>query len=372
MLPKGRLREPLDAARHADAVLWTGPTIDRLALSGQLGVQDVFSVVRDVGPPQSRTRSMGRTRLKAGQPHRRLQRRSRGRSRSIDESRAAGFEVAETDPIPRPSPVRSPRDLARVRARGSKRPSAAIALTTEKDWMRLLPLRPWPMPDGVAAHAGAHRTRRVRRVAAGAAEATRREARVVSSLRHEVDMAAVAVVRGAGARASGARSCARCGAVLGLTLLLARSRAPPRGRLTNLATAFPQRTVAERRADHARDVRPLRARAVRAAEVQHAVARADAPPGRVRRRRAGRARRTRRARACCSSRGTSATGKCRRIGARAGPPARGGAGPRARQPGAARAAGAGARVDRQLRDLPPRRRAQGAARAARPARAWRC
>ena len=141
MLPRGRLREPLSAVRHADAVLATDPTIDRLALSGQLGVQDVFSVVRDVGPAVEDALD-GPHQVKAG---------SRivvfcgiARPQRFEEdARAAGFDVAETIRFRDHHPY-GPGDLSRIASRMTQT-SAAIALTTEKDLMRLLPLRPWPM-----------------------------------------------------------------------------------------------------------------------------------------------------------------------------------------------------------------------------------
>jgi len=141
MLPKGRLREPLSAVRHADALLATDPTIDRLALSGQLGVEDVFSVVRDVGPAIEDTLEGPRP-VKAGSRVVAFSGIARPQ-RFEDETRAAGFDLAEAIRFRDHHPY-SPGDLARIASR-MKQSSAVIALTTEKDLMRLLPLRPWPM-----------------------------------------------------------------------------------------------------------------------------------------------------------------------------------------------------------------------------------
>ena len=85
-----------------------------------------------------------------------------------------------------------------------------------------------------------------------------------------------------------------------------------------MAAAFPARTGGGAARHRPRRVRPLRPAAVRAAEVQHAVAGGDAGAGRVRRRRARPRRPTRRARACCSSPGTSGSGSCRRWSTRCG------------------------------------------------------
>jgi tetraacyldisaccharide 4'-kinase len=49
VLPAGRLREPLAAARSADAVLWTGESPER-DIAARVGVAKVFALRRDAGP----------------------------------------------------------------------------------------------------------------------------------------------------------------------------------------------------------------------------------------------------------------------------------------------------------------------------------
>lgn len=134
VLPFGRLREPLDALRAADAVLWTGAEEpDPLAL----GVPDVFRVIRRAGP------------LRAGIPG--------------DEPPPAGTRVIAVAGIARPSAFveslgadgldvaatltfgdhhrYTTGDLDRIR-RTVLASGASGVVTTEKDWMRLLPHRP--------------------------------------------------------------------------------------------------------------------------------------------------------------------------------------------------------------------------------------
>lgn len=141
MLPLGRLREPLSAARDANAVLATAPTMDRLALSQQLGVQDVFSVVREVGPAIEDTLA-GPQPVKPGTRVVVVSGIARPQ-RFEDDARAAGFDVAEAVRF-RDHHAYRLEDLARISLR-MKETNASVALTTEKDLMRLLPLRPWPI-----------------------------------------------------------------------------------------------------------------------------------------------------------------------------------------------------------------------------------
>ena len=49
VLPRGRLREPLDAARHADALLWTGPEPVAAMSAKGLGLGVAFEVRRTAG-----------------------------------------------------------------------------------------------------------------------------------------------------------------------------------------------------------------------------------------------------------------------------------------------------------------------------------
>ena len=52
VLPSGRLREPLEAARAADALLVEGTDEDAAAISARLGVGTTFRVIRHYDPPK--------------------------------------------------------------------------------------------------------------------------------------------------------------------------------------------------------------------------------------------------------------------------------------------------------------------------------
>lgn len=139
-LPAGRLRESPDAARHADALVVSGAEADRDAIAARLGVADAFTLVREIGPAVEET-------LGGAQP-------IRGGSRVVlvcgiarperfeDEARSAGYEVAASLAFADHHPY-GPADVARIGAT-LRETGAALVVTTEKDLMRLLPLRPWP------------------------------------------------------------------------------------------------------------------------------------------------------------------------------------------------------------------------------------
>jgi tetraacyldisaccharide 4'-kinase len=140
-LPGGRLREPLDAARDADALLVTDATQDQArVLADRLGVAEAFAVVRDVEPAVEETiggpRPLapgGRVLIVSG-----IARPERFQS----ESAEAGFDVAGALSFPDHYPYRA-ADVARIATRAGA-VGAGVVLTTEKDLVRLLPHRPWP------------------------------------------------------------------------------------------------------------------------------------------------------------------------------------------------------------------------------------
>jgi tetraacyldisaccharide 4'-kinase len=139
-LPRGRLRESPAAARHASAIIVAGDANARVAMAEQLGVAEAFSLVRDLGPAIEET-------AKGSLPipmHTRIVLLSgiARPSRFEEETRDAGFEIA--------SAVRfldhhayTAADVARV-GDAVRSSGAWGVLTTEKDLMRLLPLRPLP------------------------------------------------------------------------------------------------------------------------------------------------------------------------------------------------------------------------------------
>lgn len=141
-LPGGRLREPLSAARAADALLVTGAdgpdTVDGIA--ARLGVATAFMLLREVEPPVEET-------LAGPRP---LETEARALvvsgiarpDRFVAESRDAGIDVVATLAFRDHHPY-SGVDVGRI-ARTAAEAKADVVLTTEKDYVRLLPLRPWP------------------------------------------------------------------------------------------------------------------------------------------------------------------------------------------------------------------------------------
>jgi tetraacyldisaccharide 4'-kinase len=67
-----------------------------------------------------------------------------GPERFFDSLREAGWTIAGTASFADHYRYRA-RDLAEA-ARAARAAGAAAIMTTEKDLMRLLPLRPWPLP----------------------------------------------------------------------------------------------------------------------------------------------------------------------------------------------------------------------------------
>ncbi len=140
VLPFGRLREPLDALHAADAVLWTGEG-DVSEAAARLGVAHAFRAVRHTGPvrpglmgdeaPPPGTRVVAVCGIARPEPF-------------IEGLRADGYDVASTVTF-RDHHRFSPADLARVHALCTSTGAAGV-ITTEKDWMRLLPLRPLGLP----------------------------------------------------------------------------------------------------------------------------------------------------------------------------------------------------------------------------------
>jgi tetraacyldisaccharide 4'-kinase len=139
VLPAGRLREPLDAARHADALLWTGPDGDPASAASRLRLPVCFEVRRAAGrlstapfagkPPAPGARVAGLAAVARPRPF-------------LDGLRASGFDVASE--VIRPDHHRyTRRDVEYVRAAVAASGAAGV-ITTEKDMVRLEPLGPLP------------------------------------------------------------------------------------------------------------------------------------------------------------------------------------------------------------------------------------
>jgi tetraacyldisaccharide 4'-kinase len=139
VLPAGRLREPLDAARHADALLWTGQARDARAAAERLGLTTAFEVHRT--PGNLHGAPFGDARPAAGARVVAVAAIARPRP-FIDGLRASGFDVAAE--LTWPDHHRfTRRDLERMRMAVSDAGAGGV-VTTEKDMVRLLPLRPLP------------------------------------------------------------------------------------------------------------------------------------------------------------------------------------------------------------------------------------
>ena len=157
-LPSGRLRESLDAAAAADAFV----ALDDVDLRALAGERPIWTARRMVGQP---TFGCGSELLKAGHagPERSgLQERSGPQERSglqviavagianpdafFDDVRALGFTIAREMRF-RDHYQYARRDLDEI-AVAARSSGAASVLTTEKDYVRLLPLRPFAMPIG--------------------------------------------------------------------------------------------------------------------------------------------------------------------------------------------------------------------------------
>ena len=137
--PGGRLREPLDAAALADAVLWSGRSRLPHELRDELDLREVFSLVREPGaietqpfgegpvPPAARVLAVAA--IARPGPF-------------VEELRQAGFDVAGE--LVWPDHHRFTRqDVERIRSAASASGALGI-ITTEKDMVRLLPWRPLP------------------------------------------------------------------------------------------------------------------------------------------------------------------------------------------------------------------------------------
>jgi tetraacyldisaccharide 4'-kinase len=134
-LPGGRLREPLDTIVAADAVLTEDDAVEVTARGMELRVfrlrrQGQFDADRK-GEPALAVAGIARP------------------ARFFDDLRAHGWNIVATAAFADHHRY-SPRDIARLEADAS-RAGAGRMVTTEKDYVRLLPFRPFPMPVACVA-----------------------------------------------------------------------------------------------------------------------------------------------------------------------------------------------------------------------------
>ena len=276
-LPSGRLREPLDTLRRGRRR--RSPATTTCELLGASAVPDVHRAPRRsasrvaLGATRAgRTPPTGRCSPSPASPSR--ERFFDGSARGRAGRRAARWRFRDHH-----------RVLARATSRGSsarrEAGGAAPSLTTEKDCVRLLPLRPFPLPVAcVPLTMEPDPLPEFRRWLAGSLRRPATWLRPCADA-HDIATAAVvpasprvprrraacvAVVRAA----ADARRARRSGTLLGLRVLRAR-RAHRRLALREPARRrFRCAAEAERRAIARGHVRALRPAAARAAEVQHA------------------------------------------------------------------------------------------------------
>ena len=131
LLPAGRLREPLDAARSADALLVSGDEHDAEAVSSALGVTPVFRVLARQGEPrlmsEQDARPTGRRVVAVAGIAR--------PARFFDALRGGGWDVAQ-EIVFRDHHWFSHRDLDAIH-RAATDARADLIVTTEKDAARL-------------------------------------------------------------------------------------------------------------------------------------------------------------------------------------------------------------------------------------------
>jgi tetraacyldisaccharide 4'-kinase len=143
-LPFGRLREPLEVARLADAAIVSAATPSEAEDAGRrLGVARVFRAVRSAEAPRL-IEPAGRVVTPAAGTRVLAVAGIARPARFFAELKEAGWVV--TGELPFPDHYRyAARDVERI-VRAARDARAVMVLTTEKDLVRLLPLRPIPIP----------------------------------------------------------------------------------------------------------------------------------------------------------------------------------------------------------------------------------
>jgi tetraacyldisaccharide 4'-kinase len=143
VLPGGRLREPVEAAASADAILVTGGQADRDAVAARLGASLTFDVTAAFGAPRLVEPFGALLPRMAGMRALAIAGIARPQ-RFFDAVRAQGWEVAKELAF-RDHHWFSGSDLKRMLAT-ARAVNADVILTTEKDAVRLLALPLAPIP----------------------------------------------------------------------------------------------------------------------------------------------------------------------------------------------------------------------------------
>ena len=133
-LPTGRLREPLDTIIAADAVL----AEDDVVIEAAGFDLPVYRIRRDTPADRGVTSESA-----AGRPVFAVAGIA-SPDRFFEDLRAAGWKVAGTMTF-RDHHRFTRRDVERI-ASAAREAGAGMIVTTEKDFVRLLPFEPWPMP----------------------------------------------------------------------------------------------------------------------------------------------------------------------------------------------------------------------------------
>jgi tetraacyldisaccharide 4'-kinase len=137
-LPSGRLREPLDAAAACDAIIALDDA-DARGIAGRRPTwrarrrQGAARMAEPLGAPVERTGGAVVAVAGIAQP-----------SAFFNDLRAAGWTLARELPFADHHRY-SRRDVAAI-ADAARSSGAALVVTTEKDLVRLLPFRPFPLP----------------------------------------------------------------------------------------------------------------------------------------------------------------------------------------------------------------------------------
>lgn len=133
-LPRGRLREPLDTLIAADAVLAADDDVDVSAVGVEL---PFFRTRRSIRMPEIDGRPAFAVAGIASP------------ERLFDDLLRLGCTIVGTRAFPDHYPYSS-KDLLAI-AEAARRSGAQVIVTTEKDYVRMLPWRPFPMPVECAA-----------------------------------------------------------------------------------------------------------------------------------------------------------------------------------------------------------------------------
>lgn len=143
VLPAGRLREPVDTVRRADALLVNGATVPAArALAARWDVEKAFAVTRRSSVPRLVEPWGAAPRVPRDAPVLALAGIAKP-ERFFDDLEADGWHIVDRLAF-RDHHRFTRADVGTVAAR-MKQSGAALVLTTEKDVMRLLPWRPLPV-----------------------------------------------------------------------------------------------------------------------------------------------------------------------------------------------------------------------------------